>query len=312
MWGRERCPCAKACMWHIFMSPQPRPSLLKMSASSFSARSWEGWSERTAPADVGPIGADSADYTSVSPDEAGEQLSEMLMQLKITNVLSARQACILAFWAAKAGAVGPCGRMGLRPDADTGKFSAKFDSAVGTSADARGMYMLPLARRLRHDASRIWNEVPVVPPLEALAAELEADTLADEELDRALKEGSLPPLYTKHPAVKNSRPGEKIHPVCVYIDGVEYSRLNNVVGLWAYFALTEKRHLLAVLRKAELCTCGCRGWCSLFPLWCMMRWSAEHLLLGVHPSKRHDGSPFGDSDATRAREWRTIRLGSGH
>ncbi|CAE7198914.1 unnamed protein product [Symbiodinium sp. CCMP2592] len=59
-------------------------------------------------------------------------------------------------------------------------------------------------------------------------------------------------LYEGHPvAQKAFAEGfrrEHVVPVSVYFDGVQYSKNENFLGL------------------SELCSCGCRGWCSVFPL----------------------------------------------
>ena len=66
-----------------------------------------------------------------------------------------------------------------------------------------------------------------------------------------------------------------------------------------HFALGGKRHLLAVLKKSEMCSCGCKHWDSLFPVWTFLAWGFEHLLKGEHPGARHDLTPFRDSEPQR-------------
>lgn len=181
----------------------------------------------------------------------------MLVRLKVTNALSARQACIMAFWASRAGVGGDVARLGLWPGADSGKYLHRFDAMAGTPADAEGMYQLCLACRLRHDASRRWEEVPVLPPLELLAGELAASGEAESELRGAIDQKAVPPVYWNHRAVKQAEKGELVHPVSLYIDGVGCHRHRIVLGLWVYFTLTGRRRSVAVLWKPEMCSCGC-------------------------------------------------------
>eukprot|EP00969_Alexandrium_andersonii_P292377 12922465-Alexandrium_andersonii.AAC.1 len=47
------------------------------------------------------------DYSRATPEIAGEELANFLLQLKHSGVLSAKSCCLLAWWAARAGAVGP-------------------------------------------------------------------------------------------------------------------------------------------------------------------------------------------------------------
>jgi hypothetical protein len=85
-----------------------------------SASSWEGWSPSWAQA--GPSGPSGdtdegdVDFGNVSVEVAAVELSQMLITLKLQNVLSARQACVLAFWAARSGATGMTTELAMRPD----------------------------------------------------------------------------------------------------------------------------------------------------------------------------------------------------
>ena len=86
-----------------------------------SSASWEGWDPTWAqPGRAGHGGDDDADedvdYNNVSPEFAAEQFGDMLVDLKLMNSLSARQTCVLAFRASKAGAKGIVGQLGMRPD----------------------------------------------------------------------------------------------------------------------------------------------------------------------------------------------------
>lgn len=240
------------------------------------------------------------DYDNVAPDVAGQELVSFLVELKLQNTLSAKQCCTLAFWASRAGASGDVGDLALRPDAQSGKFSRKFDEFAGKDSKGDGMYQVGIAKRVRHEAARVWQTVPMVLPHEAFSIELAEWPEPVAELDRALAAKELPPIYFDHPAVRSAPDGVRVLPVSIYVDGVAYQRLDSCLGLWAYFSLSGRRHLLCVLRKSEACTCGCRAWCSLHPIWQVIAWSLEHLAKGVHPSARHDGQPFGCGDEGRA------------
>ncbi len=50
-----------------------------------------------------------------------------------------------------------------------------------------------------------------------------------------------------------------------------------------------------------MCNCGCRGWCSCFPIQDLIAWSVKALGNGVHPSTRHDGGDWQERDAERAK-----------
>ena len=278
-----------------------------MASSSFSSRSWEGWAPRSEPSSSARTSwaecedDDALDYANVPADVAGEELYSLLLQLKLTGALSARQTCVLAFWATKAGATGPSSTLALRPDAASGKFSKRSDDAVGTYPRDADHYVVDLGRRLRQDATRRWDPIPTMPPHQALAAEFEQHHgELTQELQRAKDNHELPPRYLQHPAVATAPAGVAVHPASLYMDAVQYHRLDSVLGLWAYFALSGRRHLVAVLRRSEMCSCGCRGWDSIRPLLSMVAWSLASMLRGQHPTGRHDGEPWKESDEVRA------------
>ena len=107
----------------------------------------------------------------------------------------------------------------------------------------------------------------------------------------------LPPTYTDHPLVRQGRDeGFKVLPLALYLDGVSFQRKDSVLGVWVYSLVTRKRHLLSVLRRSEICNCGCKGWCSFEPIFQMIAWSLESMCHGCWPSERHDGSAFPDND----------------
>lgn len=121
-----------------------------------------------------------------------------------------------------------------------------------------------------------------------------------EKPREAIAERSLPQLYFEREAVASAGEGDVIQPLAMYTDGVGFHRHNSVLGVWVYHLLTGGRHLVVVLRKAEICNCGCRGWCSLAPLWTCLAWSFAHMLRGYHPLTRHDGTGFTEADGSRA------------
>ena len=225
----------------------------------------------------------------------------MLISLKQNSVISAKNCCILAYWASKAGAVGLCNKLAYRPDdPSTGHYSRHFDDVVGTRLDsAMDWYDLSVPGHKRSDASRCTVETSFVPPHEALDAEIH--NIDASALLRAAKNGKhLPPSYFDHLVVVGAPAETPVYPIAVYMDGVRFTRTDSAHGVTVYNVLTGVRHLVAVLRKSEVCRCGCRGWCTMWHLFQFLHWSFATMAAGVHPSARHDGSAFLPSDSTRA------------
>lgn len=237
-------------------------------------------------------------YQFVDEDVAAEEFLTYLVLLKVSGKLSAKQACILAFWACKAGAKG-AKKLAVRPDAPSGRFSYEFDNAMGSFPKDLPSYSVDLAKRRRHDNSRSWEPLPFIPPHEAIAKELDSSTEASEQLRYAKEGDELPRIFTENPLVSEAPADVEVHPLAIYMDGVQHNRTDSVLGIWCYLLLTGKRHLLGVIRKSELCACGCRGWCSLAPIFRFLSWSLGCMARGAWPTARHDGQPWRPEDKAR-------------
>eukprot|EP00969_Alexandrium_andersonii_P244068 10784120-Alexandrium_andersonii.AAC.1 len=94
------------------------------------------------------------DPEAVSAIEAGEEFGELLIQLKRSGTLSARQACLLAFWASKAGCTGVANTLAFRPGAPTGHYIRHWDAATKSKLDKKGLYHLQVPQYQRCDATR--------------------------------------------------------------------------------------------------------------------------------------------------------------
>ena len=112
------------------------------------------------------------------------------------------------------------------------------------------------------------------------------------------------PKVRDHPVVMNQGPARTV--LCrLYCDGVAYSgRARSIAD--STFALywtaiqgnvqTEFRRPITVVRKTELCRCGCGGRCTLDKIFAVITWSFQQLETGTWASAREDGTAL---DATR-------------
>ena len=98
-----------------------------------SHASWENWEAawEGPPQRVVEWTAVDFEYNAVSAELAGEELVEMLLHLKISGVLSAKSCCELAWWAHRAGAVGPVPELGTKPWQRTGESNRHLDKWTG-------------------------------------------------------------------------------------------------------------------------------------------------------------------------------------
>ena len=277
------------------------------SASASPVFSWENWEPSWAEAAGAGAWADDFDDDFVyhaeefSQAEAGEELCQLIVDLKLQGKISAKIACYLSYWASKAGAAGPTSELALKPGAKDGSYSARFDVFTGAGVGSLNTYEVEVARCLKGDLGRRWDQLPFLPVHEVLLDELLEDSGPEIAFQKALAAGNLPPVWDSHPNVLAAqRAGNQPpRPFCIYVDGVQYSRRDTVLGFWCHWLYSSRKHLIFVLRKSESCECGCGGWCSLRPVWSAIKWSLSAFLQGVYPSKRHDGSDFIESDSAR-------------
>ena len=58
----------------------------------------------------------------------------------------------------------------------------------------------------------------------------------------------------------------KIIPIAMYWDGVRYTKHENFEAFYWQDLRTQVRYLGFVTLRADMCQCGCLGWCTLYPL----------------------------------------------
>ena len=100
--------------------------------------------------------------------------------------------------------------------------------------------------------------------------------------DQPLEAGDDPfaaalPDFAEHPvrlqALADGIHWSKIRPVAVYFDGVRYTKNENFEGFFFHDLRSNTRHLSYIVLRSDFCKCGCRGWCTLYPL--LLRWSED-------------------------------------
>ena len=243
--------------------------------------------------------SDSEDEFDPAPTalKAGQILFQFLLNLYMLGSLSAKSLCLLCFYCAKAGAVGSVIDLARPPGAHTGNYQKFIDRKLGFDVRDAHDYYMDLPGHHKHDVSRSIHRKPVVPAHESLRDEVDQNPSILDELARKTKSHEWPASYYDHPVVKSSE--TPTLPYALYCDGAPYSKNDGFVVFTVCNLVTLKRHIVALLLKANLCQCGCRGWCSIWPLMCQLRWSFAALAKGENPAARHDNSKFGAKDKFR-------------
>jgi hypothetical protein len=166
-----------------------------------------------------------------------------------------------------------------------------LDKFLAVRDDAPEFYSLSVPGADRADGGRIVRQLEVQPPHELLAEEVRGNPKVLEELAAARPHEEWARNYSEHPVVV-ANPAGTVLPLAVYLDGVPFTRTDGFLGIWVYNLISWRRHLVAVVRKSEMCSCSCRKWCTLWPIFHWLAWSLRALAEGLAPATRHDGSPF--------------------
>jgi len=264
-----------------------------------SAHPWED--------DEGPAACDVASGLAADSDSSGDECAKdptsefinFLILLLLTRCLNAREFCTVMFWASKCG-IAAAGKYGYSPGAPSGHFQRHCDKVVEPLRRRSHLYEFeaPGANPTKLGRGRI--AATIVPPHEAVDETLGNDSGASLKLEEACTDNLLPASYYSDPVV-TARGAGKVWPLGLFIDGVEYSQQDSVIGFWFVCLVTGARWLTATLRKQTLCDCGCRGWDTLREVMSVIAWSVRAFREGVWPSTRHDGTHWRPSETDRAQ-----------
>ena len=230
----------------------------------------------------------------------GEELLSYLLEENRCGRMTAKQCCVISFWASQAG-VEDVSCIALPPwnqgSGDFARLIAKVNRKNPTGPD---LYMVKCPSYQRRALRKMMWDLPVVLPHEALANELEG-----ADLGGLMASWTAPPNYDAHPVVQEARGAEPpalVIPISVFVDGVAYAKRDTLLVFSMANLLTEKRTILCVLRKRVLCKCACKGWESLHAVFSWLRWCLLVLKEGTWPLRQHNGdawSPENDQERDR-------------
>ena len=213
------------------------------------------------------------------------QLAELLLRLHIDGRLSAKDTCTISHWAAKAGAIGPARSLAYPPNAPTGHFQRHLDRVAGLRGGGEKFLKVRVPAHTKYHGDRTVLDILMVPPHECLHQEVVEDPSILEKINAA----EWPAHYHEHPVVRSAGDG-KVLPLAFYIDAAQYTKLGAAAVVFVVCNMTSgSRHLVAVLKKRDFCRCGCRGWCSLRPVFAFLRWYFAALASGHYPPTGPDG-----------------------
>jgi hypothetical protein len=223
-----------------------------------------------------------------------------------SKAMTAKDFCIICHHAYMAGVAGDVSMYGVPPDRSSlGDYQKHLDKVL-PQAPKTPYYFLQLPISRRGGGGRTKRRIPVVPAHEALTDEMETNPPTIEDVHAAFATDEWNRSYESHPLKIDPPDGEiRQWPIVVYVDGVRFTRQTSVgkmdsfIGWSVYNLVTRKRILVALVRKSEMCRCGCRGWCTLFPVFQFLAWCFSALASGQRPPRMHDGAEWSLDDERR-------------
>ena len=152
----------------------------------------------------------------------------------------------------------------------------------------------------KHDIERTVQSISVEPGHEQFVDDYNANTSSFQRLLAKFKsDENLPACYWNHPVVQGALAGVLVFPIALYLDGVPYSITDSVIGFWLVSLIDSRRYLIGLLRKRNLCKCGCKGWCTFWHFFAMLHWDLKAGAEGRYPDARYDGPWLAGSDDAR-------------
>ena len=227
-----------------------------------------------------------SDHVDMSPsmqqdNDGGAGLREYLLHEYKVGSLPAVAVATIAWWACRAGAH----RVADLAYPPSGRHQAEHIRCALGAKGIDSFYVLKLPMWNKVAEQRELMDFPMHLPHEAFAA---AYTLDPTRFAMgAVDPEQLPPSYWKHPLVDYNPV-----PLGFFSDAVPHSHKDSFIAYYWSELISGKRHLICSLRKSDMCTCGCKGLCTLGEIQRAIAWSFNVLATGEYPATGHDQMPF--------------------
>ena len=242
---------------------------------------------------------DSAEAAERHKKWAAEKFAEMLINTFLDNMpMTAMTLCILCHYAQLAGVSGFATEFAMPPGRQTGKYSFRVKRVLGFDKHDSRLMRLEIPCHSKYDLCRSRKNIWVLPPHEALHYEVADNPSITQRVRDSIVGQEWADNYNDHVVVKRHI-GKTVLPYALYLDGAPFTKNDGFLGIFVYCLITMERHLCVLLRKSEMCKCGCRGWCTLFVVLHFLHACFAQLADGRFFDRRPDGSVWLASDVVR-------------
>ena len=227
---------------------------------------------------AGPYGVEVASARQLAAQtQAGQELRRDFVRLYISEQISSRDICDMAH---RHTVSGGCGLedIALVPDPKIQNHNAHLKLVLGNELGNADLTYVEAPMFDKRVCGRTKVMVPIIRPSEALSEYFlgHANACAADLLREPL-EGvppvdfdALPPAQRDHIVVKRAL-AAGVHPtrirrLGIFMDAAGFIKNESFEDLFINDLDTGQRWLVAVVRKQEMCQCGCRGFCTYWPI----------------------------------------------
>ena len=211
--------------------------------------------------------------TNTRKAQIAERFVESVLALWHVSAISSEVACTMFWWTGKVGLQGDVPRLALRFGRRRENYKRHLEICLGHAKGRQLHFLLPVPSHKRHDLTRSVHDVPTMPKHDVLAKGLRDSATVPFKLEEARENGTLPRACWDHPVAA---------PLCCQWRFLwTASPTATQIVSWAC------GHVVSLIRKRQMCKCGCQGWCSQFSLMTLLRWSLKAMADGRCMCGRH-------------------------
>lgn len=193
-----------------------------------------------------------------------------------SGAMEAKPLCIWCWIATMSGCTG-IDDLGMRPGQSSGNYNKHLKLVLGLNDDNEEIQHIELPLFSKYSQKRELVNVAVIPPHEAMRKDWE---VPEPLLKANFKPEDWADNFFDHPVTRKAGVDNQhlVAPYALYTDSTPFTKPDNFYGVFIVDLRHNAHHLVAILIKAELCQCGCHGWCTIDRLhrWLVRVWGGTH------------------------------------
>ena len=230
---------------------------------------------------------------SAEHSDAGLAFRRHLLQRYKAGEMYAKDVATIAYYASRAGATGVAD-LAVDPSDSSGRAAERLQKVF--SGRARDLfYWTDVTMFDKKTSTRTPMRFPMHLPHENFAKQHRLDEKFATCVRTAAAE-DLPPSFASHPVVV-AKGADWTVALGYFSDAVPHTHSDSFYVFYWSNLLFHQRHLIAVVRRSDLCRCGCAGQCTFAAVMRVIVWSFNVLATGEWPAFRHDGTALDERRA---------------